>query len=94
MHKEVVIKFIQMEELELLNTQLTSTAEHDIASQEDLKEFLTDIQKLIIESKAHYETKEELTDFGFRAKKVSIKAFSLSQDLLANMKKIKKNYVS
>jgi hypothetical protein len=58
----------------------------------EYKDTEKDIELIIKDSLRHYETKEDLTDFGFRSKKVSAKSFADAQKLLDAMKKIKKNY--
>jgi hypothetical protein len=45
-------------QLDLVNTQLASAAEHGITSEEAMKDFVLSIQKLILDSKVNYETKE------------------------------------
>lgn len=50
--------------------------------------------KTIEDSRIHYKNKEELTDFGFRSKRVSVKAFSNAQNLLSQMKQIKRSHMA
>ena len=47
---------------------------------------------ILDESNKKYETKEALTDFNFRVKKVSTKSFSEANKYLQKLKDIKKNY--
>jgi len=44
------------------------------------------------ESNKKYESKESLTDFNFKVKKLSTKSFSDANKLLQKLKDIKKNY--
>lgn len=44
----------ELEQLEQVNSQLSSAAEHGITSSEELKDFVLGIQQLILDSKLHY----------------------------------------
>ncbi len=74
--------------------------------QKELEEFLPQLQKIgeegemlakelkviIVDSNKKYSTKETLTDFNFKIKKVSAESFSNAQKCLQRLKEIKKAY--
>lgn len=55
-------------------------------------EMAKELTVILDESNKKYETKEALTDFNFRVKKVSTKSFSEANKYLQKLKDIKKNY--
>jgi BMFP domain-containing protein YqiC len=83
---------IQEKELAIVNKQLSDIATTLATLGNEYKETERDIELIIKDSLSHFKTKEELTDFGFRSKKISAKSFADAAKLLDAMKKIKKNY--
>ena len=72
-HKANIDK--EEKELTLVNKQLSDIATTLASLGTEYKETERDIELIIKDSHRHFETKEELTDFGFRSKKISAKSF-------------------
>lgn len=47
---------------------------------------------LLKQARDHFETKEDLTEFGFKTKRLTAKLFAETKKQLEVLKKIKKNY--
>lgn len=58
----------------------------------DCAEMAKELTVVLQDSKKKYETKQALTDFNFRVKKISTKSFAEANKYLQKLKDIKKNY--